>query len=144
MYRQSEKKLLNSNISSALASLWHPSKFQRASSLGFVTAPMLLAGGQPNLVRFWPSPGLLHYLYIFGGSCPLAEFCHEQNSLCFQVLHSPTFAALLNGTRAVRISQTSRRGTRNGIMELLLLLIFNRGRHMYSEGSHHVGRRPIF
>jgi len=23
----------------------------------------------------WPSPGLLHYIYIFGGSYPLMEFC---------------------------------------------------------------------
>jgi len=30
----------------------------------------------------WPSPGLVHYIYIFGGSCPIAEFCQVQNSLC--------------------------------------------------------------
>jgi len=31
-----------------LASLWHPSKFQRVSRLGFITALTLLNGGQPN------------------------------------------------------------------------------------------------
>jgi len=30
----------------------------------------------------WPSPGLVYYIYIFGGSCPLTEFCQVQNSLC--------------------------------------------------------------
>jgi len=32
--------------------------------------------------------------------------------------------------------------TRNGIMGLSLLIIFNRGRHLYSEGGHHLGIRP--
>ena len=27
----------------------------------------------------WPSPALLHYVYIFGGSCPLTEFRPVQN-----------------------------------------------------------------
>jgi len=35
-----------------------------------------------------PSPGLLHYVYIFGGSCTPTEFCELQNSLCVQVLRS--------------------------------------------------------
>ena len=43
----------------------------------------------------WPSPGLVHYVYIFGGSCPITEFCQVQNSLCVQVLHSYILAALL-------------------------------------------------
>ena len=30
----------------------------------------------------WPSPGLVRYIYTFGISCPLTEFCHVQNSLC--------------------------------------------------------------
>jgi len=34
--------------------------------------------------------------------------------------------------------------TRNGITKLSLLVIFNRGRHLYSEGNHHVGHRPTF
>ena len=27
-----------------------------------------------NLHDVWPYPALLHYIYIFGGSCPLTEF----------------------------------------------------------------------
>jgi len=58
-------------------------------------------------------------LYIhFWGCCPITEFCQVQNSLCVQVLHSPILAALLDGTQAVGVSQTSQRGTRNGITEL--------------------------
>jgi len=73
MYQQSEKNLLNSNISftwsqqycelrptsgwDRLASMGHPSKFQRVSHLGFITAATSLTAGQPNFVRclavFW-------------------------------------------------------------------------------------------
>jgi len=58
-------------------------------------------------------------IYLFGGSCPVPEFCQLQNSLCVQVFRSPILAALLHGTRAVGVSQSVRRGTRNGIAELL-------------------------
>jgi len=50
-----------------------------------------------------------------------------QNSLCVKVLCSPILAALLHATRAVGITQTLWCGTRNGITELLLLVICNRG-----------------
>jgi len=40
--------------------------------------------------------GLVHCIYIFWGSCPVTEFCHVQNSLCVQLLHSPILAALLH------------------------------------------------
>ena len=58
----------------------------------------------------WPSPGLVDYLYIFGGCCLVTEFCQVQNSLCvLQILHAPILAALLHGTRAVGASQILRR-----------------------------------
>ena len=60
-----------------------------------------------TLHDLWPSPGLLHYIYIFGGSCPLAKFCHLQNSPCVQVLRPPTLVALLHGTPAAGVSQTA-------------------------------------
>jgi len=81
-------------------------------------------------------------IYIhFGGLLPLMEFCQVQNSLCVQVVRYPILAALLHSSRAVGVSQTLRRGTRNGIAELSLLVIFNRRRHLYSEGGHHVGHK---
>jgi len=83
-------------------------------------------------------------IYISGGSYHLTEFYKVQNSLCVQVLRSPILADLLHGTRAVGVSQTLRRGTRNGFTKPSLLAIFNRGRHLYSEGGHHVGHRRTF
>jgi len=48
-----------------------------------------------TLHNVWPSPGLVHYLNIFGGCCPVTEFSQVQNLLCIlQVLHSPILAAL--------------------------------------------------
>jgi len=38
----------------------------------------------------WPLPGLVDYIYIFGGCCSVTEFRQVQNSLCvLQVLRSP-------------------------------------------------------
>ena len=42
------------NSQDRLVSLGHPSKFQRVSQLGFVTALMSLNGGQPNFAMFGP------------------------------------------------------------------------------------------
>jgi len=44
----------------------------------------------------WPSPGLVHYICILGGSCPQTEFCQVQNSLCVQVLRYRILAELLH------------------------------------------------
>ena len=68
-----------------------------------------------------PPLGLLYYIYIFGGCCSLTEICHVQHSLCVQVLRSPILVALLHGTPVVGVSETSRRGTRNGITMLQIL-----------------------
>jgi len=68
----------------------------------------------------WLSPGLVHYMYIFGSSCPLTEFAmckiHFTSKSCVLVYWH---AALLHGTPAAGISQTLWHGTRNGIIELL-------------------------
>jgi len=38
----------------------------------------------------WPLPGLVDYIYIFGGCCSVTEFCQVQKPHCvIQVLHSP-------------------------------------------------------
>jgi len=71
-----------------------------------------------TLHDLWPSPGLVQYIYIFGGLCFLTEFRQVQISLCIQVVHSPILPALLQGTPAASISQTLWCGTRNGITEL--------------------------
>jgi len=78
------------------------------------------------------------YIYIFGGFCPMTEFCHVQYSLCGQVLRSPILEVLVHGTRVVGISQTLRRGTRNGIRELWQRVppIFCRAAIMFCIGPH--------
>jgi len=44
----------------------------------------------------WPSPRLVHYIYIFGGSCPEGIFPGAEFTLfCIQVLHYPVLAGLL-------------------------------------------------
>jgi len=78
----------------------------------------------------WPFPGLAHCTYIFGGSCPVTEFCQVQNSLCVQVLRSPILPALLHGTRVVSVNQTLRRSPE--------------GATYIRQGGHHVGHRPTF
>jgi len=78
----------------------------------------------------WPSPGLLHYMYIFGGCCSLTEICHVQNSFCVQVLRSPILVALLHSTLAASVSQTLCRWTQ--------------GATYIRQGDHHVGHWPTF
>ena len=99
----------------------HPGKFQRV--LRRVLVSLLHRRRSPEVNQTlhdaWPSPALVHYVYILGGSCPLKEFCQVQNSPFVQVLRSLNIlAALLHGTSAAGVSQTLRRGTRNGITEL--------------------------
>ena len=102
-----------------LASLRHPSKFQRVSRLGFALLQRRRSPkANQTLHDAWPSPGLAHYIYTFRGSCRMTEFCPVQNSLYVQVLRSPILAALLYGTPAAGVSQTLRHATRNEITEL--------------------------
>jgi len=70
-----------------LGSLGHPSKFQRVSRLGFVTAATSLTGLESHISvhDVSPSPALVDYIYCTfggGGCCMLTEFCQLQNSLC--------------------------------------------------------------
>jgi len=101
--RQSEKKLIKQqyilHISSQygeprringwgrLVSLGHPSKFERISRLGFITAPTSLKGDEPNFARClavsWPGT-----LYTFWGLLLPNGICQAQNSLCVQILWS--------------------------------------------------------
>jgi len=75
--------------------LGHPSKFQRGSRVGFITMQRRCSTEvNQTLHDVWPSAELVYYMYIFGSSCPLTEFCQVQHSLCVQVLCSPVLAAL--------------------------------------------------
>ena len=134
MHRLSEKNLLNSNISSTYAHnmanfcplvaeicwrVWGtPANFNRFCILASLLHRCHSSEVNKTLEDVWPSPRLVHYIYILG-LLHLMEFCWLQNSLCIQVLHSPILAALLHSTRASAVSQTLWRHTRNGITELL-------------------------
>jgi len=67
-----------------------------------------------------PSPVQLHYIYIFGGCCPVTEFCQVQNSVCIlQVLSSPI------GSVTARHSSGGREPN---------FAALSTGRHLYSAG----------
>jgi len=111
---------------------------QQVSHLAFVTVVSSLTGAQPNFARCLTSPGLIHYVHIFQGSCPLMEFCLVQNSLYVQVIHSLILAVLLHGMPAAGVSQVAawykewNYGT------------FAEGATYIWLGGHHVGHRRTF
>jgi len=100
-----------------------------------------------TLHSVWPSSGLIHYIYIFfwgggllppNGILPGAKFTLRP-SHAFSYIGSVTARHSSSGRQSHSVS-----GTRNGITELSLVVIFNRVHHLYSKGDHHVGHRPIF
>ena len=145
------RNFLNSNISSrcphnmanfglltAEIGLGHPSKFQRVSRLGFVTAATSLTGGQPNFARslavFWA--GIL-YIHFWGllppdGILLRAKFtlrlCLAFSYIGVTARHSssrpqPNFAAWYKEWNYGAFAE--------GATYIWL-------------GGHHVGHRPIF
>ena len=73
-----------------------------------------------TLHSVWPLPGLIDYVYIFGGCCSVTEFCQVQNSLCvLQVLRSPIDSV------TARQSSSGREPN---------FAAFSTGRHLYSAG----------
>jgi len=117
-----------------------PAKFN-----GFRVLASLLHRRHPPEVNqtlhdLWPSPGLVHHIYIFGGSYPLTEFCHVQNSLCVQILRFPILAPLLHGTPAVGSAKVC------GVVQGMKLPNCRRGAGAtyIRLGGHHVRHRPTF
>jgi len=113
-----------------LANFGNPSKFQRVSLLGFVTAPTWLNGGQPNFARCLAVScnGIL-YIYFWellhpNGILPSAKFT-VRPSLAFFYIGSVTAQHSSTG-----VSQSLRRGTSLKGMELRN---FRRGRHIQSH-----------
>jgi len=112
-------KFWSTNGWDPLASLGHPSKFQRVSRLGFVTAATSLNGSQPNFARClavsWAGALYIH----FRGLLPRRNFAtckiHFASKSCALLL----LAALLHGTQVVGVSQT---------------VALSRGRHLYAAG----------
>jgi len=131
------KNLLNSNISSTswqygelwptngsdwLASLGHPNKFKWVLHLGFVTAPTSLSGGQPNARCLAVSWAGTLYIHFWGLLPPNGILQDAEFTLC------PSLAfSCIGSVTAWHLSQTLLHGTRTGITELLLLVIFTPG-----------------
>jgi len=84
-----------------------------------------------------------HYLYVLGGSRLLAEFCYMLNSLCVQVVFS-CIGSITERHWSSGHQPNFAKWYKDGIMELSLLVMFNRGRKLYSEGGQHVEHRPTF
>jgi len=77
----------------------------------------------------WPSPGLVHYLYIFWGSRPLTECCqvqtcklHFASKTCF-LLHWQHYCTVLEQWVSAKIC---------GVLHEMELWYFRRQRHLYS------------
>jgi len=110
-----QKKVLNSNISSTCphnmanfrplaakigSGVWSTPANFNGFRVWASTQRRHSPEANQTLHDVWPSAaGLVHYIYIFGSSCPLTEFCH--------VLRSSIFGALLHGTPAAGVSQSA-------------------------------------
>ena len=68
----------------------------------------------------WPSPGMVHYIYIFEGSCPITEFCQVQKFTL-----RPSLALSYIGTVTARHLRSGRQTN---------FAALSRGRHLYSAG----------
>jgi len=94
--RIDSRNLLSSNMSSTCshnmvnfglltADIWWRVWATPVNFNGFRVLPSLLQRrhlpeANQTLRDVWPSRGLIHYIYTFGLSCLLTEFCHMQNS----------------------------------------------------------------
>jgi len=143
MYQQSEKELVINSIISSTHShnmlnfgpltaeigwrVWGtPANFNGFRVLASLLRRRRSTEVNQTLHDLWPSHGLVHYIHFLWSLAPYRNFIrckvHFDSKSCVLLL-----ATLLHGTRAVCVSQTLRRGTRNGITELSLLLIFGPG-----------------
>jgi len=139
-----KKNLLNSNISSTcshnmvngwdlLASLGYPSKFQRVSRLGFVITPTSRNGGRPNFARCLVVSWAATFFFLGGEAL--------QNSLCISLAFSyiGSVTAWHSSTRRQPEYSVVQGMELRNFRSLTVFVVFNRGRHLYSEGGHHVG-----
>jgi len=121
----SQKQLLNSNTSSTrphnMANFGPPTAetgsgvwgtpaanfngFRVLASRRYLLQRRRSAEANQTLHDVWPSPGLLHSICIFGGSCHLTEFCQVQNARYLQVLRSSVLSRELHLYSAGRPSR---------------------------------------
>jgi len=144
MYRQSEKKILNSNISStrshnmvnfgtlATEIGWRvcgtPANFNGFRVLASLLHRRRSMNVNQTLHDVWPSPGLVHYIWGRGGVLapngilPCAKFTLRP-SLAFSYIDSVSARHLSSG-----------RQPNCGVVQGIELRNFRRRRHLYSAG----------
>ena len=117
-----------------------PANFKGFRVLASLLCPYRRRSTEANqtLHDVWPSPGLVHYMYIFGGSCPVTEFCQVQNSLCVQVLH----AFFYIGSVTARHSSSGRQRNFAESYKKWNYGTFADSATYIRLGGHHVGNRP--
>jgi len=108
---------------------------------GFCILPSLLQQrGSPEdnqtLQDVWPSPVLVHYIYIFEGSCPLTEFCPVQSSLC------SSLAFFYIGIVTARDSSSRCQPNFAAWYKEWNYETFAEGATYIRQGGHHTGHRP--
>jgi len=81
-----------------------------------------------TLYDVWPSPGVVHYIYIFLGSCPVTEFCHGK------IHFASNSCVLLYWQRFCTALQQWASAIVCGVVQGMELWNFRRGRHLYSAG----------
>jgi len=132
-------KLRPTNGWDLLASLGHPSKFQRVLCLAFVTAATLLTGGQPNFARClavsWAGTLCIHFRGLLSpdGIWPDAKFT-LQPSLAFAYIGSVT----------ARRSSSSPQPNFVVCYKEWNYGTFAEGGTYIQLGGHHVGQWPTF
>jgi len=83
-----------------------------------------------TLEDVWLSTGLVHYIYIFGGSCPLMEFgsckIHFASKSCVLLYwHGSRYCTALEQRPSAKLC---------GVVQGMELRNFRRGCHLYSAG----------
>ena len=117
-------------------SLGHPANFNGFRVLTSLLHRCRSTEVNQTLHDVWPSPGLAHYMYIYGGSYPLREFCQVQNSPCVQVLRFPILTALCTAREQWALAKLC--GMVQG-MELRN----TRSSSFLTEGATHIPRATI-
>ena len=120
-----------------MASLGHPSKFQRVSRLDSVTAAMSLTGDQPNFARCltvsWAATHTFLGALAADRILPGAKF-----TLC------PTLAFSYIGSVTARHSSSRRQPNFAAWYKEWNYKTFPEGDTYIRYGGHHVGHRPTF
>jgi len=145
MYQQSEKNLLNSNISSmnphnmanfgplmaeiCLRVLSTPPNFNRFRILPLLLQWRHTPEAKHTLHDVWPSPALEHYIYIFGALASWWNF-----AWC-KIHFTPKSCILLYWQRYCTALQQRTSAKLCGVVQGMELWNFLRGHHLYSAGQ---------